>query len=73
MRPILAADDNIPASEHGELLRQRALFHSETRAKVVHSGFSIAKFVQYGNAKRMRKRLEEFRLEPSQVRHEVII
>ena len=70
---VLAASHNIPASEYGELLRQRALLHSKTRAEIVDSGFSIAKFVQHGNSKRMSKSLEEYRLEAAQVRHEVIL
>jgi len=73
VRPVFASDDDIPDSEYGKLLRQGALLYSKAGAKVVDAGFAIAKFVQHGNAQRMSKRLEEFRLEPAQVGHEVII
>jgi hypothetical protein len=67
IQTLLAPDDDVPASQDRQLLRQGALLHIEPLAKLVNAELTVPQRINDCNPERVSQGLEEFRFEYPQL------
>ena len=64
---LFARHDDIPATQHRELLRSISRLDGETLADLVDRQFALTQGVENGDSQGVRQCLEEFRLEVAEL------
>lgn len=71
LTPRFTGRHNLPSPEDGQVLRHVRLFDFEPLHQIADRELTLSQFVQYGDAGRVRQRLEDFSFELAQgIRHE---